>query len=228
MWTEEDDAYMMQHFPATPDAVLAEQLGRSLPSVKMRARKLKLRKAADYQQPGRIQPGDKPWNAGLKGLVIKGTEKSQFKSGNMPASAIALAYYDGQVLPKKHVKDSCHYNYRRVAKGEWVRNNRYEWEKVNGPIPRGMLLRCKTVDTLNDDPSNWELMTRKEHGVLNQVGTSNTPAVRMTPGFLAGSLTRGQPELRPLVRAHTDLLEAQRLRITLNRTITHVLETQAR
>lgn len=41
------------------------------------------------------------------------------------------------------------------------------WENEVGPIPEKMLLRCKTDDTLNTDPSNWSLITKAENANLN-------------------------------------------------------------
>jgi hypothetical protein len=38
----------------------------------------------------------------------------------------------------------------------------------NGPIPEGKILCCIDGDSLNCDPSNWELKTRAEHGSRNR------------------------------------------------------------
>lgn len=34
------------------------------------------------------------------------------------------------------------------------------WEEINGPIPAGMVLKCRDGDRLNTDPSNWDLIPR--------------------------------------------------------------------
>lgn len=38
--------------------------------------------------------------------------------------------------------------------------HRWLWEKANGPIPKGMVLKSLDGNRLNTDPSNWILMTR--------------------------------------------------------------------
>ncbi len=42
------------------------------------------------------------------------------------------------------------------AKTRPVHKHRWLWERVNGPIPDGMRLKCLDGDKLNTDPSNWE------------------------------------------------------------------------
>lgn len=39
-----------------------------------------------------------------------------------------------------------------------VHKHRYVWEKVNGPIPPGHVLKCLDGNKTNCDPSNWELI----------------------------------------------------------------------
>lgn len=209
MWSAEHDAYLKQHHPNTPDKAIAAHLGRSTASVRMRADKLKLKKAPDYRQPGQFKVGC-----------------NQHPPRPAP-EARPYAYFDGQIVAKKHPKDTCSYNYRRLTTGKWKPNNRYEWEQRYGPIPAGHLLRCKTADTLNDDPDNWEMLTQQQHALHNQIGSPLTPGVRLTPGYVVGSLTRGRPDLRPLVAANQDLIQAQYLRLTLNRTISNVLGNKA-
>jgi hypothetical protein len=56
------------------------------------------------------------------------------------------------------------YRERKIHDGlpmhsSWKFVHRIEWEKLNGPVPEGMVLKCKG-DPLNTDPSNWELIPR--------------------------------------------------------------------
>jgi hypothetical protein len=41
----------------------------------------------------------------------------------------------------------------------YVQKHRWLWEKKNGPVPYGFVLKCKG-DRLDTDPSNWELIPR--------------------------------------------------------------------
>ncbi|WP_372772163.1 HNH endonuclease signature motif containing protein [Mangrovibacterium sp.] len=43
------------------------------------------------------------------------------------------------------------------------RLHRIYWTEKHGPIPEGMLLVCKSGDTMNPHPDNWELMTPQDH-----------------------------------------------------------------
>lgn len=41
-----------------------------------------------------------------------------------------------------------------------VHKHRYLWEKENGPIPKGHVLKCLDGDKTNCNPSNWELVSQ--------------------------------------------------------------------
>ncbi len=46
----------------------------------------------------------------------------------------------------------------------WRKRAVVVWEAVNGrPVPRGCVVHHHDRDSLNDDPDNLELLTRKEH-----------------------------------------------------------------
>ncbi|MEC9243436.1 MAG: HNH endonuclease signature motif containing protein [Pseudomonadota bacterium] len=38
--------------------------------------------------------------------------------------------------------------------------HRWLWEKENGPVPDGMVLKCRDGNRQNTAPSNWELIPR--------------------------------------------------------------------
>ncbi|UFF43090.1 HNH endonuclease [Pseudosulfitobacter pseudonitzschiae] len=42
------------------------------------------------------------------------------------------------------------------AKTRPVHKHRWLWEQQNGPVPKGMVLKCLDGDKTNTDPSNWE------------------------------------------------------------------------
>ncbi|MGY6709729.1 MAG: HNH endonuclease signature motif containing protein [Rhizobiaceae bacterium] len=41
-----------------------------------------------------------------------------------------------------------------------VHKHRWLWEKTNGPVPEGHVLKCLDGDRTNTDPSNWEAVPR--------------------------------------------------------------------
>jgi hypothetical protein len=49
----------------------------------------------------------------------------------------------------------------------WKKYHHYVWEKVNGPVPLGMVLHHKNFDRLDNSLNNLVLMDSKEHGKLH-------------------------------------------------------------
>jgi hypothetical protein len=86
-------------------------------------------------------------------------------------------------------------------------------------VPAGCVLRCQDGDTLNDDAANWKPVSRRHNAEMCGIWDANRASDLLTPEFLAATLTRGHPELRPAVLASPDLLEVQRLKLTLNRAL---------
>ncbi|MDR3473366.1 MAG: HNH endonuclease signature motif containing protein [Devosia sp.] len=68
-----------------------------------------------------------------------------------------------------------------------VHKHRWLWEKLHGPIPIGMALKCLDGNRLNTDPSNWELVPRALLPRLN---------ARFGRGY-----DEAPPELKPTILA---------------------------
>jgi hypothetical protein len=59
-------------------------------------------------------------------------------------------------------------SYLRVKVGEkMLFLQHFLWEAKHGPIPEGMILRCKGSNRLDPMPENWEIVTRAEHARRN-------------------------------------------------------------
>lgn len=120
----------------------------------------------------------KGWSTGRTGYFKKGTEppnkgkrcppgtgghhpnarRTQFKSGNLPHNTHYLGHErlskDGYVeISIGEINPHTGFERRYVLKHRWL------WEKMHGPVPDGMCLKCKG-ERLNTDPSNWELIPR--------------------------------------------------------------------
>lgn len=82
----------------------------------------------------------------------------QFKKDSIPHN-----YKGGEFLSKDG------YVVKSVGKCRQKLKHIYEWEKINGPLPKHHCLRCVDGNILNTSPSNWQLITRKENMLLNTI-----------------------------------------------------------
>lgn len=108
---------------------------------------------------GRFNKGNVPWTQGKKLPFNAGSARTQFKKGNRTAKA--LEKY--KPLGSERIHESG-YRERKTNDGfpmqsRWKFVHHIEWEKANGPVPEGMVLKCKG-DKSNVDPLNWELIAR--------------------------------------------------------------------
>jgi hypothetical protein len=122
----------------------------------------------------------KGWRTGRTGCFVKGSEphnkgvpcapgtggrhpnaqRTQFKAGALPHNTKGAGHEridrkDGYVIL---IVDEP--NPRTGAATRPVHKHRWLWEKLHGPIPSGMALKCLDGNKLNIDPSNWELVPR--------------------------------------------------------------------
>jgi hypothetical protein len=114
---------------------------------------------------GRFNKGNVPWSLGKKLPFNAGCTRTQFKKGNRTGAA-AESY--------KPIGTECvrgGYLVRKIHDGlpmqsRWRAVHLLNWEKLHGPLPKGMALKCKG-DRSNTDPSNWELVPRSVLPRLN-------------------------------------------------------------
>lgn len=149
------------------------------------------------------------WKTGRTGQFVKGAvpankgkacapdmggrhpnaRKTQFKKGNLPHNTHYLGHEriskDGYVeISVDEINPRTGYERRYVLKHRWL------WEKKHGPIPDGMILKCKDSDKTNTDPSNWELVPRAVLARLNGGRHKTKPIYDAAPA-----------ELRPTIMA---------------------------
>ena len=120
-----------------------------------------LRKAQGWKtgRTGRFEKGAAPANKGKKMPFNANSARTQFKKGSR--TGIAVEKY--RPIGSEHV-DENGYRVRKIHDGlpmqsRWKFVHRIEWEKMHGPVPAGMALKCKG-DRGNIDPANWELVPR--------------------------------------------------------------------
>jgi hypothetical protein len=134
---------------------------------------------------GQFPKGHVPANKGKRMPYNRNSARTQFKKGQLPKNTKWLGHErlskEGYVeISVKQRNPHTGFERRYVLKHRWL------WEQQHGPVPEGMILKCKG-DRLDTDPSNWELIPR---GVLPR---------------LSGRFGRGYddapPELKPTIMA---------------------------
>jgi hypothetical protein len=221
-FTKKEDSYITKHYLTIPVKTMAANLKRSGTGVNGRLRQLGLIIPPEIiearKQASRIQPGNISFNKGKKqsdymtAEAIARTAATRFNKGNIPPNTKEK---DGEISIR-HKKGDPPYKYIRVSLGKWVLLQRHNWELVNGPISTGHCLWC-LGDTLNCEPDNWELITRKENRIRNS-GTRDLSDKRVA-NYLATTSRTFDREVRDLLVVEKDLIIAKRTQLLINRKI---------
>ena len=81
---------------------------------------------------------------------------------SLPNSIPALPAQNGDIRIREN-KYGTSYKWIRLSAGRWIPLHRKKWVEKYGSIPSGMVLSCKTSDTLNTEPENWDAITPAEN-----------------------------------------------------------------
>lgn len=121
---------------------------------------------------GRFDPGHIPANKGRRCAHGKGgnhpnAARTQFKPGNRPhtwrgAGHERIDGKDGYVIMIVAER-----NPWTGAPTRPVLKHRWLWERANGPVPAGHVLKCLDGDKTNTDPANWVAIPRAALPFLN-------------------------------------------------------------
>lgn len=177
-WTPEEDAILVEVYETTRTKDIMPLLpNRTYGGIANRATHLGLKKPVeqiakmareayerdpDKYKKGQYKKGDKPWNAGMKGLMLN-DGSTCFKKGHEPHNTRK----DGDISIR--VSKGRAYKWIRVAKSNWVLLHRLVWEQFNGPIPSGYNVVFKDGDTMNCQISNLELVSDADNMVRNSL-----------------------------------------------------------
>ncbi|MCZ4259187.1 HNH endonuclease signature motif containing protein [Sulfitobacter sp. G21635-S1] len=109
---------------------------------------------------GRFDPGQVPPNKGKKMPFNENRAKTQFKKGQVSHTFRGAGHErvdnkDGYIV--MIVEET---NPWTGARTRPVHKHRWLWEQKNGPVPEGMVLKCRDGDKTNTDPSNWVAIPR--------------------------------------------------------------------
>jgi hypothetical protein len=153
---------------------IADLIDRTDSYVSGRYKKLNLKVPYGIKQEfieySRMKKGNIPFSKGKKQTefmspeAIERTKNTRFKKGNSSPNTL----YDGAITQRKD-KREISYKYIRIAPGKWKELQIYNWEKKNGPVPKGYVLACKDGNTLNCKPSNWYLLTKADNARRNSI-----------------------------------------------------------
>lgn len=229
IWTEEERRVMLNMYPHSRAIDVAERLGRSVKSIYARAKLMGIGKSEEFKhseysgrtsrmrqlgKDRRFKKGQTPANKGKKWNEWMTQEgrlsslRTAFPKGNLPHNT----RQDGDVVIRTE-SSGRQYKYIRISKGTWIELHRAVWMVTVGEIPDGTILRCKTSDTLNCDPSNWYLADRAEHLA------KNSGRKEMNDRYIALVLARRDRDLRDKLMKMPWILDLKRAELTLKNTI---------
>lgn len=214
-WTQRADRIVRRLYPNTQSEKLAKRLRVPLHALYQRAKRLGLKKSAEYMaSPAacrlrrgdnvgatfRFLPGHVPANRGLRrpGYAPGRMAETQFKKGRQSPNAMPLWTFrfnsDGYLLLKTG---------KRMPKPNdgWEYVHRLIWEQANGPLPNWTESRLwwKDRDRGNCALSNLELVTTKEH--MSRTTIHRLPPELKSTIFQAGVLKR---RIREYEEAHAE------------------------
>lgn len=113
---------------------------------------------------GHFEKGQEPWSKGKKGLRL--SPATEFKPGNKPQTWVPIGteVTDRDGYRKVKVSD----NPGVESRFNWQFVHRLEWEKHNGPVPKGHAIIFIDGDRSNCSIENLAMLTRAELVRLNQ------------------------------------------------------------
>jgi len=126
-----------------------------------------LRKREGFKtgRTGRFAKGHVPTNRGKRcpdgiGGRHPNARKTQFPKGGLPHNHKGPGHEslgeDGYIWIVTDQRNPW------TGAATWrVHKHRWLWERQNGPIPEGLVLKCLDGDRINTDPSNWEAIPRE-------------------------------------------------------------------
>jgi hypothetical protein len=133
---------------------------------------------------------------------------SAFKKGHLPENTLK----DGDITIRKDSR-GVPYKYIRLSIANWEYLHIYNYEKLHGPVPKGMVLRSRDGDSLNCDPGNWEVISQYEN-LLRNSGREE-----LTDNYIINILSVRDKSIREEIKNNPELIQLKREELNLRRTI---------
>lgn len=223
--TKRELKYIMKNYLKIPLKRIAQDLGngRTYTFVKGRMDALGLVRPGDLiekiKSDSLIKKGNVPLNKGRKQTDymssegIDNSKATRFKKGEPNHNSL----YDGAITIRHNHKERNEkpHKYIRIKKGIWKELQIYNWEQINGRVPKGFVLACIDGDTLNCNPSNWELMSMADNV------KRNSGSLNLADGYIAKVIVGkyGDRELFDIVKKNPSLIKLKRQQLLLKRAI---------
>lgn len=184
LWTEPELLIMKKEYPTTQSILIAQKLNRTINAIYSQANLMNLKKTEEFnrsESSGRMKDGEfgkasrfqknhVSFNTGMKWddfMTVQGKANSlrtTFKKGNLPPNTL----HDGMITTRTDSKTKRVYKFIRIALGKWQMLHVYNWEQVNGKLPKGKILAFKgSTDDCSLD--NLILITRAENMKRNSI-----------------------------------------------------------
>lgn len=146
---------------------------------------------------GRFAKGQASWNKGKPHPFHPNSVATRFKPGSVPANRKPIGDErmgrDGYIEIKVAIPNPYTGHPTR-----YMHKHRFLWEQANGPLPRGMALKCLDGNRLNTEPANWIAVPRALLPRLN--------------GIFGRNYDQAPAELKPAILAISQLEHAVRER----------------
>lgn len=148
-WTPQEIEFVKKRYPHVSSKEIGEFLGRSVHAIAKKASILKLKKTDEflYNQGKKLKPY---------------SEVYKFKKGQKPHNLSKV----GDIATRTD-SDGRSYKYIKISDSNWESLQRYNWEKANGPVPKGSLIIFKDNNSLNADIGNLKCVSREENMLRN-------------------------------------------------------------
>ena len=180
-WTDQQLEVFKEKYPHIRTDILAAELGKSTEALYVAAARLNIKKTVEYLQSAEcgifIKGSKKPsWTCYKKGHipankgkkmtpeVYEKAKNTMFKSGQLPKNTL----YDGAETIRTEPNGKQYY-WVRISQAVWRPKSHIEWEKVNGPIPKGGVIRHISPNTLDDSHGNLMLITKAQNMQENTI-----------------------------------------------------------
>lgn len=184
--TEDDIAYVKEHYATMSSQEIAEVRGMSKTTVSYIAQGLGLRKSREWIAERARQRSSDPNHGGRKTRFVKGSipvskgrkieewmspegiansAKTRFKKGHRPAGY--------RPIGSERVNVEGYIEVKIDDKKRWRHKQRVVWEAANGPVPDGYIVSFKDGNKQNCDLDNLYLITKADN--LRKVSVAYYP-----------------------------------------------------